>query len=338
MRTPKENFLSLVRNDDPQWLGDPFDCFNCNPVSGVPYLLDATAMAHNRAIKGEVNKKDAWGVTWDWPDDQPGPTPNSNGDKQVIKDITRWKDDFEFPSLDNLDWNANLATIGELDRENKLVMVQSPRGLFEFSHAMMGFEDALMNYMLEPDDMYDLLSAYADWKIKAAQLAIDKVQPDIIANFDDWGNKTQLFLPPRVFREILKPLTKRYYDYIHSRGVMVLQHCDCHAQEVCEDMVEIGMDIWQGPTPENDIPDVIKRTEGKLFMLGGIDMSKIDYVGADEAMIRAHIRETFDKYAPSGHFLPCFTSWLPIDKRVAEIGMDEMSKYGAVMTEKLFKK
>ena len=336
MRTPKENFLRLIRNDDPRWMGDPFICFNGNPVTGLPYLPDAVSLSHDRALKGEVNKKDAWGVVWDWPADQPGPTPNHSGDNVVIKDITRWRDFFEFPSLDNLDWAGAWAACGEVDRENKLFMVQSARGLFEFSHAMMGFEDALMNYLIEPDDMYELLSAYTDWKIKGVQLVVDEMQPDIIVNFDDWGNKTQLFLPPDVWRAILKPLNKRFFDAIKSRGVIVMNHCDCHAEEICEDMVEIGMDVWQGPTPENDIPDVIRRTGGKLFMFGGVDMSVIDRADADEELIRAHIRETFDQYAPSGHFLPCFTSWMPVHSRVAEIARDEMNKYGAAMVDKLF--
>jgi hypothetical protein len=336
MRTPKENFLRLMKNDDPKWLGDPFECFNCSPSSGVPYIVDAVAMAHRRTQKGGINIKDAWGVVWDWPEDQPGPTPNHAPEKIVIKDITRWKDFFDFPSLDQLDWSETWASVGRLDRENKLVMVQSPRGMFEFSHAMMGFEDALMNYLIEPDDMYELLSAYTDWKIKGAELTINEMNPDIIVNFDDWGSKTQLFLPPRVWRDIVKPLTKRYFNYIKSRGVLTMNHCDCHAQEVCEDMVEIGMDIWQGPTPENDIPGVIRRTEGKLFMLGGIDMSKIDHPDAGEQLIREHIRSTFDKYASRGHFLPCFTSWMPVNAHVAEIGRDEMNKCGAVTAEKLF--
>jgi hypothetical protein len=257
MRTPKDNFLSLIYNDSPKWLGDPFVCFNCTPATGLPYLPDAVSLAHGRALKGEINKKDAWGVVWDWPADQPGPTPNHTGNNIVIKDITHWRDCFDFPQLENLDWDSVRAMNGALDRENKLVMVQSARGMFEFSHAMMGFEDALMNYLIEPDDMYELLSAYTDWKIKGAGLVIDEMRPDIIVNFDDWGSKTQLFLPPPVWREILKPLNKRFYDSIKSRGVIVMNHCDCHAEEVCEDMVEIGMDIWQGPTPENDIPDVI---------------------------------------------------------------------------------
>jgi hypothetical protein len=336
MTTPKENFLRLMRGDNPKWLGDPFECFNCNLISGLAYLPDAVSLAHRRAVKGEIKKKDAWGVIWDWPADQPGPTPNHTGGNVVIKDITRWKEYFDFPSLDNLDWTETWAACGTPDRENKLVMIQSARGLFEFSHAMMGFEDALMNYLLEPDAMFELLSAYTDWKIKGAGLAIDEMRPDIIVNFDDWGNKTQLFLPPRVWREILKPLNKRFFDYIKSRGVIVMNHCDCHAEEICEDMAEIGMDIWQGPTPENDIPEVIKRTGGKLFLLGGIDMSAIDFPGAGEELIRAHIRSTFDKYVPCGYFLPCFTSWLPVNPHVASIGRDEMNRYGNLMAEKLF--
>jgi hypothetical protein len=115
-----------------------------------------------------------------------------------------------------------------------------------------------------------------------------------------------------------------------------MNHCDCHADEICEDMVAIGIDVWQGPTPENDLPGVVARTQGKLFLLGGIDMSKIDRPDADEETIRSHVRETFDRYAPTGRFLPCFTSWMPVHSFVGEIARDEMNIYGKKMAEKLF--
>jgi hypothetical protein len=306
------------------------------PETGIPYILDAAALAHKRPGRGNVGVPDAWGVIWDWPDDQPGPTPNNTGDKIVVKDITRWREFFDFPDLDNLDWGPSDTLAGALDRENKLVMTQSPRGMFEFSHALMGFSDALENYLLEPEDMYEMLSAYTDWKIKAAGLTIDHTRPDIIVNFDDWGSKTQLFLPPRVWREILKPLYERFFGYIRSRGVIVMNHCDCHADEICEDMVDVGIEIWQGTTPENDIPAVIERTNHKLLIFGGIDMSKIDFPDAEESVIRAHIRDTLDKYAPSGRFLPIFSSWLPVYPHVAAIGRDEMRVYGAETAKRIF--
>ena len=336
MTTPKENFLRLVRNDNPKWLGNPFECINLDGGAGLPYLLDATATVHGRTGKGGIGVPDAWGVVWDWPDDQPGATPNHSEDNKVVKDITHWREFFDFPSLDNLDWSTSDEMEKNLDRENKIVLMQSPRGMFEFSHALMGFEDALENFLLEPDDMYELLSAYTDWKIKAAELSIDRMKPDIIVNFDDWGSKTQLFLPPRVWREILKPLYARFFGYIKSRGVMTMNHCDCHAQEVCEDMVEVGIDVWQGVTPQNDIPDVVERTQGKLFMFGGIDMPLIDYPGVTEDVIRTHIRETLDKYAPTKRFLPVFSSWLPVQSHVKAIALDEMEKYGAVVAQHVF--
>jgi len=335
MRSPKENFLRLLNNDDPQWLGDPWSCFNLH--RGWPRLPDAVTYSINRPVRGEVGKKDVWGVIWDWPDDQPGAVPrNSADDDKVIKDITRWKDFFEFPPLDNLDWDRSVKDCGELDRENKLVLVHSSRGMFEFSHTMMGMEDGLANYLLEPDHMYELLDAYTDWKIESVKVAIDVMRPDIMMNFDDWGSKNQLFIPPDAWRAILKPLYKRFYAYIKSRGVIVMQHCDSHADEVAEDMAEIGVDIWQGTTPENDIPGVIKRTEGKLFIMGGTDMPLIDIEGIDEEIVRAHIRSVYDKYAPCGHFIPCCTNVIPMDKRVWEIFSDEMNRYGAVMAERLF--
>ena len=337
MTTPKENFLKHVRNDDPNWIGDTFECFNTAPSPpGLPYLLDASALAHKRPVKGTVGMADAWGVVWDWPDDQPGPTPNNSGDKKVIKDITRWREFFDFPDLDNLDWTATHETAAAFDRETKLVMTQSPRGMFEFSHAMMGFEDALENYLLEPDDMYELLSAYTDWKIKAAGLCIDNLKPDIIVNFSDWGSKNQLFLPPRVWREILKPLYARFFAYLKSRGVIAMNHCDCHAEEVCEDMAEIGIDVWQGVTPQNNIPAIIEKTDGKLFLWGGFDMPSIDYPGVTEDVIRAYVRKVIDDYAPTKRFLPIFSCWVPVYPGIKEIACDEMAKYGPVVAEKVF--
>ena len=336
MFTPREQFLKHVRNDDPRWIGDLYNCFNLEQGPGVPYLLDAAALAHMRTGKGGIDVPDAWGVVWDWPDDQPGPTPNSAGDKKVIKDITRWREFFDFPDLDNLDWTDTHRKAESADRETKILMGQSPRGMFEFSHAMMGFEDALENYLLEPDDMYELLSAYTDWKIKAAGLCIDNFKPDILVNFSDWGSRTQMFLPPRVWREILKPLYARLFGYIKSRGVITMLHCDCYAEDVCEDMVEIGIDIWQGVTPENDIPAIVEKTGGKLLLLGGLSMPDIDYPGVTEDVIRLRVREAIDKYAPTKRFLPMFTSWLPVYPHVKEIASDEMEKYGMAVAEKVF--
>ena len=328
MSTPKENLLRAMRNEAPRWFGDPWSCFNTTP-DGKPFIIDPVTLYIGKPVKGETGFVDKWGVTWDFPRDQPGPTPNITMSNKALKDITHWCEEVKFPSLKEVNWDAYPDVLESLDRETRLVMFCNPTGLFEFCHALMGFEDTLVNFLLEPDSMADLLSAYADWKIEAVKIIIDTAKPDFIINFDDWGSKHKLFLSPDIWRAIIKPAYEKFYSYIKSRGVMIMHHCDCYAQDLALDMVDLGIDIWQGSTPENDIREVLERTDGKLFLLGGIDMSVIDFNDAPEALIRGHIRKVYNDYAALGNFMPGYTSTRPVYDRVFHIASDEMDRYGA---------
>ena len=331
--TPRENFIRVMQGERTEWYGNPWDCFHTS-LEGRPFTPDAITVYLGKPEKGSLGFVDKWGVTWDFPDNQPGPIPNTTPENKVIKDVARWRDYINFPSIKNLPWADFKSAANSLDRENKLVLCCSVRGMFEFSHAVMGFEDALVNYLLEPDCMFELLDAYADWKIACAEALIDEMQPDFIMNQDDWGSRTKLFLSPSVWRDIIKPTYKKYYGYIKSRGIMIMHHCDCYAQDLARDMVDLGIDVWQGVIAENDIQAVVEQTEGKLLLLGGIDMSVIDFDDAPEELIRAHIRSVIDSYAPLGSFLPCYTSIRPVHDRVMEISNDEMARHGAVFAKK----
>lgn len=333
MDTPKDNFLRTLRGETPKWFGDPWNCFNTT-ADGKPFIVDPVSLFVGKPLKGVSGFVDKWGVTWDFPQDQPGPTPNITESNKALKDITRWREDIKFPTLADIAWNEYSDILESLDRETKLVMFCNPLGMFEFSHALMGFEDTLMNFLLEPESMADLLCAYADWKIEAVRMIIDFTKPDFIINFDDWGSKHKLFLSPGVWRAVIKPTYEKFYGYIKSRGVMIMHHCDCYAQDFAPDMVDLGIDVWQGPTPENNISEVIEMTNGKLFLLGGIDMSVIDFYDAPEKLIREHIRKVYDNYASLGSFMPGYTSTRPVYDRVFQIASDEMGRYGAEFMKK----
>ena len=158
----------------------------------------------------------------------------------------------------------------------------------------------------------------------------------MIHSQDDWGDKRSMFLPPAVWRELVRPHTERYYKFLKSKGVLIQHHSDCVNDAVAEDMVEMGIDMWQGVIPQNDIPGVIERTEGKLCIMGGFDMGLVDRADISAEDVAAYVRQVIDTYMPLGSFIPGATNVTPVFPHVAAAMHDELNRYGAIYAEKNF--
>jgi hypothetical protein len=324
MLTSKENLLETLKpTGRPDRLVNQYEPFAL--VMNDPVRMYTSG---NR-VKGKTIK-DRWGTTIAWPEDQFAAMPHVTPDDKVLPDITQWRKYVKVPDLvaNATDWSAAIATRDAIDRKEKLVMSFMGTGIFEESHFLMGFEDALVNFLAEPEAMHELLDAICEYRRTYARLLIENFKPDVILSHDDWGTKTNLFMSPDIWREFLKPLYAKLYADFHAGGVIVLHHADSYLMPIVEDLVEIGVDIWQGVLPQNDIPEVQRRTGGKLTLMGGIDAAIVDRAEATEAEIRAETRRACEAYAPGGHFIPCMTYGLPgsIYPHVYPIISDEISK------------
>lgn len=323
----KENWLRLIKKDNPGWIGTPWEAFKGNFFGNI-FAIDPITKAVSGNRSTDAPYKDAWGTTWIWHEGEPGATPHITQENKVLKDVTKWKETVIFPALDGYDWTPYKEFVDSVDRNEYMVMTFMPGGLFERSHYLMGFEDALCSYMEEPEAMYELIGALADWKMGHIERVLEHMQPDVIHFHDDWGSKTNVFLPPKVWREIIKPHHKRIVDFVKSKGAMFMHHSDSICGPIVEDMAEIGIDIWQGAIPQNDIADIQKRLNGSMAIMGGIDAQVIDMPGIDEDTIRREVRRCIDAYCPQGHFVPCIPNIIPIYPEVRNIYEDELIRYG----------
>ena len=325
--TKKEQFFSVMRGENPpKWMGYGFNAW---PQCMFHCVIDPITVWDILFISGE-NVMDHWGVVHRFLPGDPGIIPMVTEENQVIKDITHWRDYVEFPEIPtDLDWSATKAQIADIDRENEFVMIPTFRGLFERAHCLMTFEETLINMYEEPEAMYELFGAYTDWKIKVAEMLCDELDFDVIHSHDDWGSKDSMFFSVGKFRDLLKPHYQRLYDYYHKRGKIVQHHCDCYAAELAPELVDLGVEMWQGVLPSNDIPAIQKATQGKLLLMGGLDQGLIDRADVSEEEVRAEVRRAIDSYCPGGSFLPCVGSLECLNAWVTPVVIDECNRYGA---------
>ena len=106
------------------------------------------------------------------------------------------------------------------------------------------------------------------------------IKPDALFHHDDWGSQISTFLSPAMFREFIKPAYEKVYGYYKAHGVeLIVHHSDSYAATLVPDMIDMGIDIWQGVMTTNDIPALIKQYGGQISFMGGVDSATIDFEG-----------------------------------------------------------
>jgi hypothetical protein len=340
--TKKELFFSALDNEKPaKFMGHAFDAFPQEVAFGPggPELLfhaviDPISNWDILQFSGR-EYKDLWGVTHRYLPDEgdPGIIPLTDSKNQVIKDMENWRDYVVFPKIpDDLDWSYAQAQCKAAHERGELVMVPSFRGLFERLHSLRAFENVMEDIALCPDEVEEFYDAYLDWKLEVFKQLLDHLDVDMIHSHDDLGAKEKLFFSPKTFREQLKPRYEKLYAYVHSRGKLVQHHCDCYITPFAADFAEMGVDMWQGALPTNDLLKIQKELDEKglnMLMMGGLESAIIDDKGASEEQIRAEVRRAIDTYGPGGHFLPCIGSINCLFPENEAIVVDEMNRYGA---------
>lgn len=73
--------------------------------------------------------------------------------------------------------------------------------------------------------------------------------------------------------------------------MIAIHHADSYLVPIVEDMVAIGIQVWQGVLPENDIPALQQKLHGRLVLMGGMGAA-IDRADAAPEEIYGYAMDT----------------------------------------------
>jgi corrinoid protein of di/trimethylamine methyltransferase len=329
MMTPAEIFLELLKPDGrPERQLKQYEALHIvfnNPLDNF--------------LRGELRpgamSKDRWGTTMMFPENAPGVMPHITDETKVCPDVTHWRDYVHAPDLVancSDGWDAALADAQAARERGRLVTSLMGTGIFEQCHFLMGFEDTLTGLYEHPDEMHELIEYITEYRLQYAKLVIEKLHPDAILSHDDWGTKDALFMKPEMWREFFKEPYRRFYGYIRSQGVIAIHHADSYLVPIIEDMVELGIQGWQGVLPENNIPALQAQLQGRMVLIGGIGAT-IDRADATEEEISTYVAQVLEQDCPGGHFVPCITYGAPgtVFRHVDPVINREIDRYNSVL-------
>lgn len=301
MLTKRENLLETIKGGNP----DRF----VNQYEFLEIILEAPL--RSRPQKGGTITNE-WGITMSWPEDQLGPFPVHDDEHIVIKDITKWKEQLQVPSVifPEERWEAAVKHAESVDRKDQFVTVFFASGTFEMTHFLMGMENAMMSLYEEPELMHELIERLTEYEIDYAKQIIKYIKPDALFHHDDWGSQLSSFMSPDMFEEFYVGPYKKAYQFWRDNGVeLIVHHSDSYAANLVPHMIDMGIDIWQGVMTTNNTPELIKQYGGKISFMGELDSGPLDYPDWKVEDINAQVEKACTSCGKK-YFIPCLTQGL----------------------------
>jgi hypothetical protein len=265
--SPRENYLRALRHEEYEYV--PFT----SPFAGGTDAAAAGRMIPADHGLGSTKFLDSFGVRWVASESAAGGAIPAPGEF-ILKDVTQWEKTIHIQDVDSFDWQQLAEqeyALFRIDRDRQAVVFFSPCGVWERLAALMGFEEAMVALVEEPEACTELFTAITDFKIKQAERIVKYYKADVLIHFDDIATERNLFMSPETYRRLIKPQHTRLNQAIKNLGMIPVQHT-CGKADLCvEDYIETGVEAWNSVQPTNDIAGILDKYGDRLCIEGGFD-------------------------------------------------------------------
>lgn len=148
-----------------------------------------------------------------------------------------------------------------------------------------GLENILLDLALRPEFVGKLMEIGADYYCELYRRAI-AAGADIILLGDDYAGKTGLMMSPAQFEEIILPADRKVVQAIKNAGAYCIKHTDGDIRKIMDSLVATGLDCLGPlePLPGMELQPILKRYQGRLSVMGNIDVDLLSRGTTDEVV------------------------------------------------------
>ena len=178
--------------------------------------------------------------------------------------------------------------------------------MFEMSWHLVGLEKFLVDMALGEDYVEVLLD-----RVRAFSTAVGKrlveLGVDGIWFGDDFGAQNGMMISPKMWRKIFKPRYKELFQEFKAANpdLLLMYHSDGAVAPILEDLVEIGLDVFnpvQPNVPGHDPQELKDKFGDRLSFWGAIDQQNLLPNGTP-AEIEADVAEKIRMLGAGGGYM-----------------------------------
>jgi uroporphyrinogen decarboxylase len=145
--------------------------------------------------------------------------------------------------------------------------------IFETAWALRGYQKTLMDFVLNPDLVEELLDIPYRYHLAAAK-KLTELGVDMLWLGDDVGAQEKMLISPDTWRRFLKPRMAELISSVKdiNPSLKIAYHSDGYITPIIPELIEIGVDVLNPIQPQSMEPAEIKNRFGdKLCFWGSID-------------------------------------------------------------------
>ena len=174
---------------------------------------------------------------------------------------------------------------------------------FTYPSYLFGMADLLMNLILEPGWVHEVIDACNAHTVRMVELAVE-AGADFVVFGDDYGGGSGPLMSPRHFEEFFLPGLAAVTQKAHEKGALVIKHTDGNVYSLLDMFVEAGIDAFHpsDPSAGMDIVQVKREYGDRLSVVGGIDTGDpLSYWPVEDLV--AEVRKRIRELAPGGGWM-----------------------------------
>jgi uroporphyrinogen decarboxylase len=195
------------------------------------------------------------------------------------------------------------------------VVVNAIGSIFEFSWYLRGYQQFFMDLLLNPDIVEALLDGMLEYQSAMFGEILGRAgrYVSVVMVGSDLGTQRAPTISTDVYRRIVWPRQKKFYDFIHSKTDAPIFYHSCGSiPPMIPHLIEAGVNVLHPVQPmaagmgggPGERERLKKEYGRQLAFWGGLDQQRVLPLGTPE-QVREETKKLLDAFMPGGGYIFC---------------------------------